>query len=245
MNKFIFSAFSIFSCIGMTQVHAEFSFQQELQQNCAQVKSFAATGKKLYDQKNYTKALESFKNQAAWSSFCKSNADESGVQITENEISIAHNNVGLTYAKLAKPLWARAWFQLDPKNKSSQFNLKQLPKVKKTSDFSGQYVNYAGYGAWGTITVKKQNNRYMVNFSGLYMGLRSLIYGPNMGQFSTTMPLNKLTATYKYEDCKIDLKFGFNSTQGNLVKIQQNPSDASCGFGMNVSADGTYQKVEK
>lgn len=245
MNKSIFSAFFILPCLAITSVHADLSFQQELQQNCAHVKTFAATGKRFYDQKNYTKALGAFKNQAAWSSFCKTNEDESGLQLTENAIQIAHNNVGLTYAKLAQPLWARVWFQLDPENKSSQFNLKSLPKVKKTSDFSGQYVKYAGYGAWNTVTVKKQKNHYIVSFEGLYMGLRSLIYGPNLGQFSVTMPLNHTSTVYQYQDCQISLKFGFNPTQGNVIKIQENSNHSGCGFGMNVSAEGIFQKVEQ
>ena len=56
------------------------------------------------------------------------NAEESGIKVTDREIEIANNNVGLSYAKLGKPQWARVWFLRDKDSKISQYNLKQLPK---------------------------------------------------------------------------------------------------------------------
>ena len=101
--------------------HAEFSYEQELQQGCAKIKQYRQSGQKFYQQKNYKKALEPFQNQASWSAFCLSQKDESGIQISEKDVDIANNNVGLTYAKLAKPLWARAWFQINTQSEISQF----------------------------------------------------------------------------------------------------------------------------
>lgn len=244
MNKTLLK--TIFLTTGVllaSHSHAEFSYEQELQQGCAEIKQYRQSGQKFYQQKNYKKALAAFQNQASWSAFCLSQQDESGIQISEKEVDIANNNVGLTYAKLAKPLWARAWFQINQHSKISQFNLKQLAVPKIQTDLSGEYVNYAGYGAWNYISVKKHNQKYNIEFNGVYMGIRSLIYGPNLGQFETTMPLHlKKTTT---QECAIDLAFGFNAQVGNFVSVNQKQNLSDCGyFGHNVSANGMYQKVE-
>ena len=122
--------------------YAELSYEQEVLQNCTKVKQFAKMGKTFYDQKQYDKALEKFKAQAVWSQFCAYQNDSSNASPSERDIAIAYNNLGITYAKLNQPLWARAWYQLNIKNKSelksTSFNLKQLPKPQPSSDISGQ-----------------------------------------------------------------------------------------------------------
>lgn len=218
------------------------SFEEELRSNCAKVKGYAASGKIFYDQKQYHKALASFKEQAAWSSFCEMNKDKSGFSFSDQMISTAFNNVGLTYAKLGQYGWARAWFSVFSEMKSSQYNLQQLPAPIKSVNLAGKYVRYAGFGQWKTITVKRTSNVYNIKFNGLYMGARGLIYGPNMGVFYTQMALKKSQAAYRVDDCKIDLKFGFNAKQGHYVQVDET-NTMSCGFGHNVSADGQFTKV--
>jgi len=119
---------------------AELDYTQQLQQGCGKLKQYARLGKQYYDQKQYAKALTQFEDQAAWSHFCQINAEESGVNVTDRDIEIANNNVGLTYAKLGKPLWARAWFLRNPDSKMSQFNLSQLPKMQQSTSLAGTYV---------------------------------------------------------------------------------------------------------
>ena len=171
------------------------------------------------------------------------NVEDGVTAFSERDITTAFNNVGLSYAKLGKPQWARAWFSVFPNTKASQFNLKQLPAPEKPKNFAGKYVRYAGFGQCNTMEVKPVSNAYQIEFNGLYMGLRSLIYGPNMGEFLTPMSLNKAQANYSVEDCKIDLKFQFNAQIGQQIVVNSN-NPMSCGFGHNVSADGMYLKVE-
>ena len=246
MNKITLKTiFPILSLMLMTHSHAENTFQQELKQNCSKIASAAKLGKKLYDQKQYKKALEQFKFQLAWSNFCTANSDESGMSFSDQALDVTRNNVGLTYARMNQPGWARAWYEIDSTSRASQYNLKQLPKAKSASDLSGEYVSYAGFGEWDHITVNKRNGRYEIAYSGLYMGIRSLIYGPNMGEFDTHMPVNKTQTTFKYDDCKIDLNFKTSPERGNFIEVKQNDGASGCGFGHNVYAGGTYLKVEK
>ncbi|WP_406741380.1 hypothetical protein [Acinetobacter shaoyimingii] len=219
--------------------------EQDIKQKCAQVKQYAQLGKKFYDQKQYSKALEQFKDQAAWSSFCLYNQDISGTKLTENDVVIANNNVGLTYAKLNKPQWARAWYLKDKEAKSSQFNLSQLPQPKLSTDLSGTYVSSAGFGQWNTIKVSKKKTSYDLSFEGLYFPPYGLISGPNLGEFDTSMSLKQKHATYQYEDCKITLDFKFKPAEGHVITVKQNESQSGCGFGHNVWASGQYLKVEK
>ena len=206
--------FSITVLLIVSHSNAENSFEQELKQGCAKLSQYKQLGQKFYNQKNYKKALEQFQDQAAWTPFCQTNGEDIGLKITDKEVDIANNNVGLTYAKLGKPLWARVWFQLEP-TQSSQFNLKQLPTPKQSNDLSGQYVSFAGFGQWNYITVKKRSGEYHIEFEGLYMGARGLMYGPNTGEFDTTMPFNKKKA--KTQECNITLEFGFNAQSGNYI----------------------------
>ncbi|WP_216940165.1 hypothetical protein [Acinetobacter sp. BY419] len=226
-----------------TLCFADSDFGKELRSGCDKVKTYANNGKKFYDQKQYLKALEQFKQQAAWSSFCAMNVEDGGTAFSERDITTAFNNVGLSYAKLGKPQWARAWFSVFPNAKASQFNLKQLPAPEKPKNLAGKYVRYAGFGQWNAIEVKRTSNAYQIEFNGLYMGLRSLIYGPNMGEFLTRMPLNKTHTQYRYDDCRIDLKFQFSAENGQQIVVNSS-NPMSCGFGHNVSADGRYLKVE-
>lgn len=219
--------------------------EQEIKQECTKVNQYAQLGKKLYDKKQYAKALEQFKNQTAWSNFCLYNQDISGTKLTKNDVIIANNNVGLTYAKLNQPLWARAWYLKDKEAKSSQFNLGQLPQSKLSNDLSGTYVSAIGFSQWNTIRVKKKKSNYEIFFQGYYFPTRGLIYGPNMGEFDTSMPLSKKHAEYRYEDCKITLDFKFKSTEGQVIEVKQSESQSGCGFGHNVWASGQYLKVEQ
>ena len=235
----------IITCASATTVSfAETSFEQELQQGCAKVKQYALNGKKLYDQKQYAKAVKQFEDQAAWAHFCQMNAEESGIKVTDREIEIANNNVGLSYAKLGKPQWARVWFLRDEDSKISLYNLKQLPKPQITKDLQGTYVRANGFGQWDTITVKQLKNTYQIEFEGYYFGLRGLIYGPNLGSFDTQMPLQQKKAIYKYEDCQIQLNFATDAKQGQKIVVEEQQNTSGCGFGHNVSASGTYMKVE-
>ncbi|MBK0063544.1 MULTISPECIES: hypothetical protein [unclassified Acinetobacter] len=222
---------------------AELSFEQELQQGCAKVKSDAALGKKYYDQKQYNKAVPYFERQAAWTQFCQFNEDQNSTHFSDRDVELAHNNVGLTYAKLGKPLWARAWFLRSPSAKISQYNLKQLKLPKVSNTVEGLYVRSAGYGQWSTIKISKTAKTYKLAFDGYYFGLRGLIYGPNMGSFETRMPFSANQASYRYEDCKIDLKLG-QDQYGRKIEVQQNENNSGCGFGHNVYAGGTYYQVE-
>ena len=59
MIKTIFSgSLCALGLIAMTSTHAELSYEQELQQGCAKLKQYANNGKKLYDQKQYKKAIK-------------------------------------------------------------------------------------------------------------------------------------------------------------------------------------------
>lgn len=229
----------------MMTAHAESSFEQQLQEGCAKIKQYGTLGKKYYDNKDYKKALEQFEDQSAWTSFCLANIEESGIQITEHDVDVANNNVGLTYAKSNRPQWARAWFLRNKNSKLSQFNLRQLPTPKKSNNLAGTYVSPIRFGQWNVITVNKNKKNYDISFDGYYFGLRGLIYGPNMGQFDTSMPLSSKNTFYQFENCKINLAFNFNINYGNIIEVDQKQSDIGCGFGLNVGADGLYIKVDK
>ncbi|OUY08932.1 hypothetical protein [Acinetobacter populi] len=226
----------------LSQSHA--SSEQDIVAGCQKLTQYAQQGAKFYQQKHYQKARDAFLDQAAWIHFCLYQTDITGKKISDEQLATAYNNVGLSYAKLAQPRWARAWFELTPESAKSQFNLKQLPPVQASKSKQGTYVRYAGQGQWNTLEITNKGNVYQIDFNGLRMGVNGLIYGPNLGEFSITMPKNASLAEYHHENCIIQLKFLPANAQGERIKVTQNQMDAECGFGFGVYADGSYLKVE-
>ncbi len=67
-----------------------------------------------------------------------------------------------------------------------------------------------------------------------------------MGEFSTTLPITKNKARYVMEpkdegNCTFD--FIFN--KGQLIVNRVSDESLNCGFGWNVTAEGTYLKVQE
>lgn len=66
----------------------------------------------------------------------------------------------------------------------------------------------------------------------------------NVGEAAGEADIAGDTAIFKPEDtegCTITLKF----LAGSKLKVTQTDTDAECGFGFNVSADGLYKKVSR
>ena len=97
---------------------------------------------------------------------------------------------------------------------SSEFSILALGKGKLRVSFSGVY-NY-----------KMTNGEPMAN----------------LGEARGEAEIAGDTATFTPEDteeCTITLKF----LRGGKMKVTQKGSDADCGFGHNVTADGMYKKI--
>jgi hypothetical protein len=93
------------------------------------------------------------------------------------------------------------------------------------------------YGEFKVLALGKQ--RLKVAFSGTYEYKTPSGPMANVGEGSGIATIEGDTATFKPEgaedECKITMRF----TRGKLIVTQQ----SNCGFGNNVSADGTYRKV--
>ncbi|HJQ70178.1 MAG TPA: hypothetical protein VKA70_14475 [Blastocatellia bacterium] len=82
------------------------------------------------------------------------------------------------------------------------------------------------------------NNRLKVQFDGVYITASG---SPNMGYAQGEARIDFDVATFAPPDtegCKITLKF-----LPNKLVVLQEGGDFACGFGHNVTADGTYRKV--
>lgn len=82
------------------------------------------------------------------------------------------------------------------------------------------------------------NNRLRVQFDGIYI-TRSGV--PNIGYAQGEAHIEGDEATFMPPDtqgCKITIKF-----LPNKLKVTQEDGDFGCGFGHNVTADGTYRKI--
>jgi hypothetical protein len=82
-----------------------------------------------------------------------------------------------------------------------------------------------------------------VSFSGVYnYKMRNGEPMANLGEARGEAEIAGDTAIFKPEDteqCTITMKF----LPGRRLKVTQDGTDAECGFGVNVSAEGNYKKT--
>ncbi len=82
------------------------------------------------------------------------------------------------------------------------------------------------------------NHKLKVQFDGIYMTVSK---SPNMGYAMGEAIIDGNEATFKppdSEQCTINIVF-----LPGKIKVSQKGSDFECGFGHNVYATGTYQKI--
>lgn len=229
---------------------------QEQQQiaDCKKITSYARAGQKAYNAGHYAKARTSFEDQAAWSHACRVwfQGEQTGFSISDSAVATADNNVALTYIRQKDYLKARAWLMINPDDKKSQYNLNlikaELAKLDTSSQSKspvGEYWQYAGNGAWNVVGVKQKGKQYEISFSGLYMGMMSMYYGPNMGEFTTLNPINNGRAVWQESETE-----GLAAGEGCTVEMAFKPervtlktTQGECGFGHNVFADGEFLRA--
>jgi len=96
------------------------------------------------------------------------------------------------------------------------------------------------------ITLKpKGGDKWQADWSGYYFGMMSLYYGPNFGDFSETVTLKNGKGDIPLREegisqCTISL----NVADDRQTLTMKTDDMMNCGFGHNVSADGTYQRVD-
>jgi hypothetical protein len=109
-----------------------------------------------------------------------------------------------------------------------------------SSDVTAAQVNGTWRSKTGTFKVwALGKQRLQVEFSGVYEFKSSAGPTANTGEGSGIAFIEGDTATFKpdgsEEDCKITMRF----REGKLIVEQE----GGCGFGLNVTANGTYKRV--
>ncbi len=204
---------------------------------CHKVASYAELGKNAYQRGDYPRAADIFRDQAAWSEFCG---------LDSQATATAYNNVALALIHAGELLKARAYLELAPQDSKSQHNLKLLQErlAKRTPSIGpgGVYWQYAGRGVWSEVEIKPQDGRWLIVYSGYYMPQMGLYYGPNMGEFTQTLPIEHGKAVYRQREpedvmaCDVAMQFGSDGLDMH--------TEGDCGFGFNVRAEGHFIRVE-
>ena len=113
------------------------------------------------------------------------------------------------------------------------------PNRPKPSPFTGTYVNQTG--DWKILDLGDGKLRVACSLTYAYR-VRGLLTA-NTGEASGTADINGKTASFKPEGttaCTITLRFA-----GKRLSVKQEGSDADCGFGHNVYANGTYSRQSR
>ena len=211
--------------------------EPDIDADCHKVASYAELGKNAYQRGDYPRAADIFRDQAAWSEFCG---------LDSQATATAYNNVALALIHAGELLKARAYLALAPQDSKSRHNLKllqeRLAKRAPLTGPGGVYWQYAGRGVWNEVEVKPQDGRWLISYSGYYMPQMGLYYGPNMGEFTQTLPIEHDKAVYRQREpedvmaCDVAMQFGSDGLDMH--------TEGDCGFGFNVRAEGHFIRVE-
>lgn len=225
-------------------VLADLTPQEQLTADCKKINNYTNKADALYKSKQYVKARENYEMQAALSEAC---------QLDEGKISTAYNNVALTYVHTNEFLKASAWLNINHDDKKSIYNLDKFKdEIVKAEGISknkvtGTYWKYSGSSAWSEMKVTKaKNEKYNIAYNGIYAGFLALYGGVNLGEFFTILDVKNNEASYIMDpdnDGNCSYKFTFRN---NRVFVDRTAGDIDeCGFGHNVTAEGTYYKVQE
>lgn len=209
--------------------------EPDIDADCLKVTDYAALGKTAYQQREYAKAADIFRDQAAWSEVCG---------LSEQAIATAYNNVALSLIHASELLKARAYLELAPDDSKSQHNMKllqqRLARQPVVTGPAGVYWQYAGRGVWSELEVKPKGKRWQIAYAGYYMPLMGLYYGPNIGEFTAELAIEQNKTVYhQHQDsleCDVQMHF-----MGDALEMK---TAGDCGFGHNVRADGRFVRVE-
>lgn len=240
--KYCYRALALL-CVAFAS-HAEIT-AEDVAADCAKISEYAQQGERFYKAKNYPKAREAFENQVMWQEQC----DAIARNVDNDLLATAYNNVALTWIREGEYRKALAWLSIMPENKKSAYNLslikEKLAALPKPASAAGEYWQYAGRGTFETLTLKPQDKEtFLADWSGYYFGMMAMYYGPNLGEFSEKVTLKAGKGVIKLRDGNIsDCTISLNLSP-DLLHIKAKTDDpVQCGFGHNVSADGTYRRV--
>lgn len=219
--------------------HADIT-EAKIAADCQKITDYASQGEREYQAKNYNNALKAFEEQVSWSEQC---------DLPESALATAYNNVAMTLIHMGAYHRAQAWLTLAPQDTKSRYNLEQIKDKLAASPFpdtpQGEWWQYAGRGIWERIRVTSADEGHIgVDFEGYTFGLMGVYSGPNMGQFSVkNVPLQENNATVSLrEDDDVDCDIHLHFAPQQLTVTTDRPEQ--CGFGHNVSADGTWIRVK-
>jgi len=134
----------------------------------------------------------------------------------------------------------------DKKDRAAQFNFNNIERALDERLWprtpAGEYVQYAGRGTWESVIVETvEANRIFFCFSGLWWGLGE---GPSgFGELRSTVSLHDDQAEYVSREftnkkCIVSMHY-----YPDKLEVKQTGSASDCGFGHNVTADGTFQRI--
>jgi len=212
---------------------------QQIENDCGKISHYALAGDTAYRQQNWSRAVDEYTAQAAWSEFCR---------LPRPSIATAYNNIALALMRGNEPLKARAWIALMPDDSKSVANLALLQpalaglRAPSAASPGGDYWRYAGFGVWSSVSVRPQGDRWKITFNGYYMPAMGIYYGPNMGNFSVVAPIVAGQAVYRQNNrdtdssCQVDLSF-------TPAQVHLDTVAGDCEFGVNVQASGDFIRV--
>ena len=198
-------------------------------------------------------AIDLFKQQAALAEVADINLQTGSGRSRHRPYTLAvpaYNNLALAYFKKHDYFWGRAWAHValrwDKDNSAAQFNLREieqaLGKWQWPQMLAGEYVLYGGRGTWETFIVRPASaGNIEFCFSGLWWGRGE---GPSgIGDLHATVPIHDNQAEYSThefgeKECRISMKFS-----PDKLEVKQIGDDFDCGFGHNVTANGTFERI--
>jgi len=209
---------------------------------CSSASQCAAIGNEALQRGRVTSAIRAFREQVG---HAEDSHDTKEIVSAYDNISKAYLIAGDTFRSLA---WTNLALRLASEDTDARKNLKEIEtqqgQLPWPSNFSGVYVQYAGYTWWNSLCIRQTSKGKMQFQLSVYrMGSNWRSYGPaSYGDVKGAASLDDhKEAVYQgdkdFPSCRIKMSF----SQGSVTLGQ----DGDCGFGHGAIAEGAYQRITK
>lgn len=223
-------------CFTSVQAFAQID-EPDINADCVKAGIYASAGKVAYQQGEFAKAREVFRNQVAWSEFCHKPQDQ---------IATAYNNIALTYIRQGNYRKAKAWLMLAPADKnhnttsarSSQNSMRcQNPRARRANTGNTPVM---AVGIWWTSKPKRHS---LKSTSPVSIWGRCRCTTARTSANSVVTAIKDNHAVYHEADdasagegqCTVEMNFADENVRLHTT--------GDCGFGHNVQAEGEFVRV--
>lgn len=222
------------------------------EKDCDRLTYYIEQTDRLTNRRLYTKSINDYNQLIALAEVCLTRQAPEQTHWFKQEdgkkLNSLYNKIALTHLALNQPYKANLYLALanhnDPTTaKNKKLVNQRLAKTKHIQNLTGTYWQYAGFGIWNNIHIKKASNNTWQLDANLFHIINPFIGAINTGRISSILLSQYDQLNYINHNDNLNCEIGFRLDH-NKITVNRSPFNHECGFGSNVYAEGIYYRVE-